>query len=216
MRPLQRTLFKDLSEDEIKRLLDAFKAKEAFFESGDIIFNEGDKVEKLGLLLEGKILITNSFQSGKEVDITTLQPGDIFGEVLLFADDNKAPNEVRAEKGTKVLFIEKENFLEILKKEEEVFSNFLRLFSNKVIMLSQKHRLMSMDQLRKKIASYLLSFNSHDFEVPLSREEMARYLGTARPSLSRELAELREEGYIDYFKNSFVILNPEALEELLQ
>ena len=44
------------------------------------------------------------------------------------------------------------------------------------------------------------------FTVPLSREEMALYLGCDRSALSRELARMKADGLIDYIRNSFKVM----------
>ena len=48
----------------------------------------------------------------------------------------------------------------------------------------------------------------------LGREEMADLLNTARPSLSRELMKMQEEGIIEIDKKHIIIKNIEALENL--
>ncbi|MFR4401972.1 MAG: helix-turn-helix domain-containing protein [Peptococcus niger] len=45
-----------------------------------------------------------------------------------------------------------------------------------------------------------------------NREEMAEALAVARPSLSRALTQMKEEGIIDYDRKVFRILDPTALE----
>ena len=49
-----------------------------------------------------------------------------------------------------------------------------------------------------------------NFFLPFDRNSMAAYLGVNRSALSRELSKLKEEGKIDFYKNSFTILNKKA------
>ena len=48
--------------------------------------------------------------------------------------------------------------------------------------------------------------------VSMKREELADYLGTTRPSLSRELMKMQQDGLIDVSKNVIKIINREELE----
>ena len=70
--------------------------------------------------------------------------------------------------------------------------------------------------LREKIATYLLQQagkqNSAYFDVPLGRVQLAEYLCADRSALTRELSIMRDEGLIEYDKNSFHILK--SLESL--
>ena len=64
--------------------------------------------------------------------------------------------------------------------------------------------------LREKILSYL-SVQSQRcgktyFEIPLGRVELANYLCAHRSALTRELNTMRDEGIIDFDKNTFRIL----------
>ena len=52
------------------------------------------------------------------------------------------------------------------------------------------------------------------FKASMNREELADYLGTTRPSLSRELMNMQEEGLIEVTRSDFTILNREGLEGL--
>ena len=53
---------------------------------------------------------------------------------------------------------------------------------------------------RQNVSKY-----GESFTLPLSREDMAAYLGTNRSALSRELGKMRDEGIIEFERNSFKI-----------
>jgi hypothetical protein len=78
---------------------------------------------------------------------------------------------------------------------------------------------LSLDTTRKKIANLLLKeykkTNSLNIILPYSKEKMAKLLNVTRPSLSRELTNMKDEGLIDYYKNKFTILDLGALEDYL-
>ena len=64
--------------------------------------------------------------------------------------------------------------------------------------------------LREKILAYLSmqaqKQDSRYITLPLGRIELANYIGANRSALTRELAAMREDGLIDYDKNTFRIL----------
>lgn len=72
----------------------------------------------------------------------------------------------------------------------------------------------------KKITNIiLLEFGrqkSQYIVLPYSRKKMAELLNIPRPSLSRELVNMREEGLIDFYKNKIKILDLKKLEKILQ
>ena len=71
--------------------------------------------------------------------------------------------------------------------------------------------------LREKIAHYLTQRQDDQGRIRerLSREEMAAYMGAARPSLSRELGCMQEEGILRMEGRRIEILDQTALEQYL-
>lgn len=95
--------------------------------------------------------------------------------------------------------------------------NLLGTFVDKIDHLGDKVRILSMPSARKRIAFHLFSVQekSGSIRLHLTREEMADYLGMARPSLSRELGRMQEEGIIQVKGPNILILNQALFEELL-
>ena len=66
------------------------------------------------------------------------------------------------------------------------------------------------ESIREKLLAYLSiqtqMQGTRYFEIPLGRVELAEYLCVDRSALTRELVKMKEDGLIDYHKNSFRIL----------
>ncbi len=70
--------------------------------------------------------------------------------------------------------------------------------------------------VREKVLSYLTRVSAEkeaavpgggkEFDLPLDRNAMARYLNVERSALSRELSRMRDDGLIEYRKNHFRLL----------
>ena len=99
----------------------------------------------------------------------------------------------------------------------QLISNMLSILAQKAYYLNQKLQIMSCSTLRQKIIKVLLRHLSADGRVTLSmnREELADFLNTARPSLSRELMKMQEEGLIRIKRKEIVIVQLEELQNLL-
>ena len=55
---------------------------------------------------------------------------------------------------------------------------------------------------------------SHQFTIPFHRTDLANYLDADRSALTRELARMKDEGIIDYTKNTFTLLKSTHSEAL--
>ena len=80
--------------------------------------------------------------------------------------------------------------------------------------------MLTMENIRQKISDFLREEykkqKSHTIKVSLSRQEMSEHMGIERPSLSRELGRMREEGIIEFDKKTIIIKDMEALNHLLR
>lgn len=95
-------------------------------------------------------------------------------------------------------------------------NEFLNTVSNRALGLSSKLKEISLKTIRQKICEFLLiqytQTGKTKINLGMSKKDWADKLGVQRPSLSRELINLKEEGIIDYDKDSITILDIDSLE----
>lgn len=85
------TLFDGLSESERQALLEHFE--EVSLAAGETLFNAGDVLPALYVLLEGSVEIVLDAPGGQEALITTIEPQGVFGESSFF---HPAPHNATA------------------------------------------------------------------------------------------------------------------------
>lgn len=211
-------LFKDINEDEINQLLHNVECKVNSYSKGEIIATEEEDCSKIGIVIEGAVEVQKIYVSGKIVTIDKLNIGNTFGEAIIFSNTNKYPATVMSSNSSKVLFIHKKDIIRLYSMEEKILNNFMSILSNKILMLNKKVKNMSYKTLRQKIAGFIFDEykkqGSNTINLPYSRKETAEYLGIPRPSLSRELIKMKEEGTLDFYKNTIKILNMALLEDV--
>ena len=114
-----------------------------------------------------------------------------------------------AVKDTKLCIIPKDNWLKIL-ENKTILKNYLEIISNKVFKIQSKVKILSQKSIREKILFYLISeskrLNKKKISIK-SKESLALYLNVPRPSLSRELINLKNEAIIDFDRYSITLLN---------
>ena len=212
-------IFKNFNEESISSVLTKIDYKINTYSKDQYIAIEGDDCLGIGIVLDGNIEIKKVFASGKTVTLAKLSKGNIFGEVIIFSHINKYPSTIVASLKTSILFISKPNIITLCTSNSLLLNNFMSLLSNKILMLNKKLTNLSYDTLRQKIASFLLDNyrinKNFTFTIASSRKEMAEELGVLRPSLSRELINMKNDNIIDFHKNSFKILDIGKLESII-
>ena len=172
------------------------------YQKNSLIFSEGEICVSLGIVISGQLKITTLSQNS-EYTINILNENDMFGDTLLFTKGKEYLGDVIATKDTTILFIKKEVLLELL-KEQTFLLNFLQLNAEKNASVRNQLKLYSQKSISDRIMFYLNNESKKIKSkiIPIkSKEELAVILNIPRPSLSRELINLKAQGIIDYNKN---------------
>ncbi|EOD00841.1 Crp/Fnr family transcriptional regulator [Caldisalinibacter kiritimatiensis] len=215
-------LFKDIEKEELKRILGCLKPSIKKYRKKDIITIEKEHLAGIGIVLEGEVNVGKETLAGDRVMLSVLKKGELFGEVAAFNNKEWLATTV-ANTDCTILFLPPQKIVGVCNKtcdgHRRLIQNMLQIIAQKAINLNEKVEILSLKSIRQKISIYLLKQysikNSLAFNVPLKRNELAEYLLVSRPSLSRELAKMKEEGIIDFYRNSFKILNIESLKNCL-
>lgn len=213
-------LFRNISEDEIEKMFRCSKTVERFFEDGNYIFRQGETPKNLFLVLEGTIMISKDFASGKRDVLFMVGQGDVFGEMFLFADTKVYWYDAIAQENVRVLEIPWEFFYcfcsNACEHHRMITRNMLEIQSEKNFKMTRKLHLLSGTTLRERVALWLMeqAVEGDVVKLTMNREELADYLGTTRPSLSRELMKMQQEHLIETEKNIIKIVDRDALEIL--
>ncbi|MGN0298870.1 MAG: Crp/Fnr family transcriptional regulator [Lachnospiraceae bacterium] len=213
-------LFHSISEEEIQRILKCSRAKVITFAANEYIFRQGEKPRYLFLLQRGSVHIEKNFASGKRDLIYLVPAGDVFGENYLFADMNAYWYDAVAATECQILQFPWNFFYQFChnacEHHQKLTRNMLEIQSRKNFSMTKKLHILAGSSLREKIAIWLLENRQEgtDYCLVPRREDMADYLGVARPSLSREMMHMQSEGMILVEKDRIHLIDLEALEEL--
>ena len=188
------------------------------YSKNDIIAIEGDTCTSIGLVLEGNVDIKRMLGS-KVVHLSSFSKGGVFGEIIAFSDVNLYPATVIASSLSEIMFIDKKDFIKFCTHNEEFLGMFLNTLTNKIFLLNNSITNLTFNSIRQKICNFLISEykiqKSKNIKLNITKEKLSESLGVTRPSLSRELINMKDDGLIDYNRSHIVILDLEAIENIL-
>lgn len=211
-------MFYDMKPEEILNLFKDIDYTIKTFSAKEIIALEGDECKYIGIILKSTLDIKRML-SNKVVKMTSVGPGQLFGEVIVFSDVNKYPATVISSSKSEILFISKENFIKFCYTHADFLEMFLKDLSNKILILNKSIERLSYNSIRQKISNYILDEyqkqGSKFINISMTKQKLAETLGVPRPSLSRELINMKELNIIDYSKDTIKILDLEALFKIL-
>lgn len=212
-------LFKNIKAPELIDIFSRIKYRVKKFDQDEVIMSEYDDASRLGIIIEGIAEIQKGLPSGKNILIKILGKYQTFGEATLFSNIKSFPVIVISKSKSKVIMINKQELVKLFSANKEVIKNFLGIISNRAIMHNSRLELISENSIRKKISSYLLNEANNNktntIHLMFSKTKLANFLNIPRPSLSRELKRMKEDGLITFDRRKIVIEDIDRLEQIL-
>ena len=214
MKDLKSPLFDGIAPQDMDSMLGCIGYHIRTYQKGEIISLEEENIEHVGVVLEGAVDMIKEDLWGNRTMLVRAYPEDVFGETFACGAESLSVVSFQAAQNTKVLFL---SFCRVMHTcthacifHQTLIENMVRLIARKNRELMRKVEVVSKKNLREKILAYLSmqaqKQDSRYITLPLGRIELANYIGANRSALTRELAAMREDGLIDYDKNTFRIL----------
>lgn len=193
-------LFAGADKDVLNNFLLNAPHKISSFRKGDIVVMQDSPCRSLMLLCQGSLSARMTNSEGKEVTIEILHAPEILAPAFLYASENKFPVTLQAEEDIKIWSLSKDEFLRMMETDTRVLRNFLRNISDRSLFLSRKLNEFALQSLSTRIIGYLKRN-----EVINNVQDVAFIMGVARPSLSRTLSSMVDQGLLQKTSDGYVL-----------
>ncbi len=187
------------------------------YDKKDTIYREGDTANFLYFLNKGAVKTFKSNDEGKEYVTGMYNSGQFFGYVNLLEKGVLCDSAIAMEL-SEICKIPKDLFLDLLYKNRDVASRFIKMLAGSVAESEQRLINLAYDSVRKRVADALLSLHltqgktkNRDGKISIVRDDLASIVGTATESVIRCLKDFKEEKLIDVLGRDIVILNEKGL-----
>ncbi|MDU1856030.1 MAG: Crp/Fnr family transcriptional regulator, partial [Clostridium baratii] len=151
------SIFASLTDNELKDVINTVKRKE--YIKGEIICREGEILNKLLLIRDGKIKISKMTKDGKEQILHILTKGDFLGESNLF-NDEASRFSVTAITNARICTISKENLEDILIKNPSISLKIIKEISKKLSETEDLAKVLATKDVVSRVASMLVEFST--------------------------------------------------------
>jgi CRP-like cAMP-binding protein len=212
----QTALLQNLSEQSLKQVADIGTLQS--FQAGDLLFADGDECQGSFIVLEGQVKVFKYAETGREQIMGMLGPGEYLAGVPAFDGRRYSANAVALD-SLQVLFLPRESFLELLRRDPTLSFNLLTIFSHHLRRFAQLIETVSLKEVSGRIATYLLLLshqagNSEVVELAITKAQLAAFIGTVPETLSRVLQKMGRDGLLKLDGNTITILDFQELTAL--
>lgn len=203
-------LFANISNQNLEKLLKLLRADTFTCKKGvSLSYLMNDNF--VGIVLEGYLEVIKRDYEGHRSIIETLEPMQVFGTTI--SSLNSYDYDIETILDSKIILIDYNNILNFLEKGNHSYQKFLTnllvIVTNKISEKNERIAILTQKSIRNKLLEYFkitsLKNNSRHIYIPTTYSELAEYLAVDRSAMSRELKNLKNEGFID-IKNKKITL----------
>lgn len=205
----------------MEELLDLGRIKN--YKRKHTIYQEGDVPNYVFQVRSGKVRSYLFDKDGRALTTEIYVDGDLFGYEALFMHEAYQEYTETLE-ACEICLVEKEDFYTVLQRHPSLNQRFIRFLTDHMRNKDKKLLGFAYHSVRKRIASALVVFaekfrehpQSDSCSIDVSREDLASLAGTASETVSRNLADFKEEGLITKTGNTIEVHSIEKLKRIKQ
>ncbi|MEE0944249.1 MAG: Crp/Fnr family transcriptional regulator [Clostridia bacterium] len=206
-------IFSGLSENELDDALSYLSAREKKYKKGQTLITLGNEISEFAVITKGTVQISCDDINGNQMIMATVTKGNMFAESLAVTANIDSPIYATATEDTVVVWLKASPIRKNIADSPlhtKIIANFIKAVALKCLSMNDRVQILSKKTIREKVIAYLSLMSEHGKRdkviIPLSRQDMASYLGVERSALSRELSRMQTEGIISFKGNQFRFL----------
>ena len=193
-------LFKGGNKDVIEKIMHDFPSRYVHYKKGDVIAMQGNACRSLYILCKGSVYAKMISEEGKEFTLDTLSAPDVLASSFIFSSEGIFPITILANSNCSLWIVNRESILKIIEADSLVLRNYLTVISDHSMFLSKRLNEFALQTLSSRIISYI-----EQNGIIQNLQEAAFILGVARPSLSRAMLQLVNQGILKKENRGYIL-----------
>jgi CRP-like cAMP-binding protein len=214
------SVFEGLPEN-VMALLNKNKITHSY-KKGEILFRDGSYPTGIYFVKKGKVKKYKTDKDGKEQIFYVCRKGELLGYHALLSEEKFTDTASTIEEST-ISFIPKDDFLQAVQLSTILSNRLLKVMSHEFGVLVNGLVVFAQKTVRERLALSLLVLRDKykkenqeekPIELDLSRDDLSKFVGTARETLVRLLHDFKEEGLIETNGRKIILKDPLEISKI--
>ena len=214
-------MFRALESSDLQKIKTLVTARN--LKRGETIFSQDEKSEGFYVIKSGSVKVYKISADGKEQVLHFVGPGENYAEASMFGE-GVYPAFSEALKDSTLLLIPKSNFMRLLADNPELSLRMLASLATWLKRMTLLVEEVTLKDVNTRLAGFLLNMletkgiktdKGIKVDLEMDKKTLAARLGTISETLSRSLRKFKESDIIEVKGRSFVILDRDALLEII-
>ena len=205
-------LFEPLTAEDRQKL--ASRAVLRRYKAGQPVFRVGDPGDSLMAVASGSVRISMAGTNGRQIILSDLQAGEVFGEVALL-DGLGRSADATAIDATELLIIDRGAFIRFLADHPEASLRMLALVCSRLRASDERMSDIASVELGVRLAKALVRRAPTDDDVrpriSLTQGDLAAMISGSREAVNRQLANWQRSGLVEVLDGAIVVNRPSDL-----
>ncbi len=205
-------LFNNISEKNQEKLLKLLEASIFIFKKDMTILSTIKSENIIGIVASGYIQIVRDDYNGDRAIIEELEENEVFGS--MFSTISNSEYNIITKEESKIIIIEYDRIIECSKNNSPIYNQFiqnlLQIISGKINEKNDRIEILVEKTIRNKLLKYFQIVSkkngSRNIYLPFTFTELAEYIAVDRCAMSRELKNLKDEGFISIKSKKITLL----------
>ena len=188
------------------------------FPRGSVIFANGDPGTGLMGVLAGAVKISVASADGRDIVLTIMHEGDIFGEIALL-DGHARTADATAMTDCELMVIERRNFIPFLRSQPDLAIQIIEILCSRLRRTTEQVQDMTFLNLSTRLAKTLLRLTADAergsaLKVAITQREISQIVGKSRESTNKQLRSWAKHGLIRLERGAVVVLRGDKLAKV--
>ena len=191
-------LFSSLSASDLGAI--ARQAISIGYRKSTVVIQEGDTADSLYVVASGRLKAFLDDESGKEIILSIMGPGEYFGEIALL-DEAPRSASVMTIAPSRLLIISRSVFKDCLANNPNAASTIVNNLTHRLRRTTQNVKSLALENVQARVLSALRQLakpenGRHVIGDRLTHQDIANLIGSSREMVSRVIKDLSASGYI--------------------
>lgn len=212
-------LFRTLSMSQLKQLCIITGFKQA--KKGELIYFSDSETPRVFLLKRGNIKIVSVDENGEETIKDIIQKGDLFGELTLEQDKTSNEFAMALTDEVSICSFLLSDFENLMLKHPDLALSYTKFVGLKLKRVRNNYTNLISKDAKTRLKTFLYDWATRDanetdtnisIDNYLTQNDIAQIICTSRPTATKLIIELEEEGLIQYNRKEIIIPNINLLK----
>ncbi len=218
----QISLFQGLKDNELARLLQAAHSQKVL--AGEFFFFQGDPAERMYVLLEGRIKLSQLGPDGQQALIRINKPVSLFALVAMTSIAGY-PVTAQAAVDSQAIYWTRPELMEFVVQIPQMALNAMRIMAEQLNEIQDRFRQVTTERVELRLAHTLLRLAAQSgkkvnegilIDLPITRQDLAEMSGTTQYTASRLLSQWEEQGLVIAGRERVIVSNPHGLVKIVE